>query len=215
MTFSNYLLNKSKFQGGINTIRFKPGFFKNAAFIIIKTLTVRSKCFNIFLFSYLVLVFLLIPDAVSGVGSGAESRVGHLKSTWQFYFAGTDSSRAFAHSDTLPEFDTVTLPHTFPRQDSAGPPPAGIGWYLTDIPISPTFSGKDLFIEFGGVCLRADVFADGRIAGESPFPYMPFRIDLTPFIQGQRKIRLAVRVDNRLRDRELPDKKANGFLPVY
>jgi beta-glucuronidase len=163
------------------------------------------------LFVHPLLALFLATGIVSGLDSGAETGAAHLRGPWLFFFAATDSSSVFATADSLPQCDTITLPHTFPRQDTAGPPPAGIGWYFTDIPVTPAFAGKDVFIEFGGVCLRADVFVNGTAAGKSPFPYMPFRVDCTRFAQGTETIRLAVRVDNRLRDREFPDTRANGW----
>ena len=178
---------------------------------IMKTLKVIFNLLTKILFPVLLQLFFFIHGSATGSDSGAEHGAARLKGAWLFFFAGKDSSSVFAHSDTFPECDTISLPHTFPRQDTAGPPPAGIGWYLTDIPVVPAFAGKDLFLEFDGVCLRAEVFANGTIAGQSPFPYMPFRVDLTRFAQDKGNIRLAVRVDNRLREREFPDTKANGW----
>jgi beta-galactosidase/beta-glucuronidase len=136
----------------------------------------------------------------------------HLPLTsWRFFYAGSDTGTGRVPVDSSENFTAVTLPHTFPRQDTAGTPPVGIGWYVTDVPVQPAFKGKDIYLEFDGVCLRADIFANGRIAGKSPFPYVPFRVDLTPHVPAKGSVRLAIRVDNRLRERELPDLKANGW----
>jgi hypothetical protein len=129
---------------------------------------------------------------------------------WKFHFSGTDSSFGYAATPDISSFKDVKLPHTFPRTSENSPPPQGVGWYICDIEI-PQILSKDVFIDFGGVCLRAKVFVDGVLAGESSLAYLPFRVDITSFLHGKTRVRIAVCVDNRLLPQQIPDRNARGW----
>ncbi|MBN1127624.1 MAG: hypothetical protein JXA71_01465 [Chitinispirillaceae bacterium] len=133
-----------------------------------------------------------------------------LADGWRFYFAGNDTA-ACSRRDTFPAGPAVSLPHVFPAADTSGRPIEGVGWYFRDLPMVSAYAGKSLFLDCGGACLRADVFVNGKPAGKSAFPYLPFRVDLTPVLPKKGSVRLAIRVDNRLREREVPDTRANGW----
>jgi beta-glucuronidase len=195
---------------GIKAALRLSGFIRSAALIILKASMVKYSCLSEILPVLLMLQVFFLPGA-AGSDSGVDIGAASLRGPWLFFFAGMDSSRAFAAADTLPQCDTVALPHTFPRRDTTVPPPAGIGWYFKNIPVSPEMAGHDVFLEFDGVCLRAEIFVEGRTAGKSLFPYVPFRVDLTPFVNNKGRIRVAIRIDNRLSEREFPDIKANGW----
>lgn len=152
----------------------------------------------------------------------ADSKTPVIDSNWQFYFAGKDSGTTLAHSGSPILCEAITLPHIFPLSGATTTPPTGFGWYFREIKIPGSFSGKDILLNFEGVCLRAEVYVDGTLAGESDFAYLPFAINLTPLIGGKTKVRLAVRVDNRLLPRQIPDVNAKGwwryggiFRPVF
>jgi beta-galactosidase/beta-glucuronidase len=135
-----------------------------------------------------------------------------LDSNWRFFFAGKDSSIANARSgDASPAGETIALPHMFPQKGANSVPAQGFGWYFRDIEIPPSFIDKDVFLDFEGVCLRSEVFVDGVPAGGNAFAYMPFRVNLTPFLHGKARIRVAIRIDNRLLPRQFPDNNARGW----
>jgi beta-glucuronidase len=134
-----------------------------------------------------------------------------LRDNWQFRFVGTDSSDGFATAPLPRGSRAVTLPHLFPRTGAGGSPAAGFGWYTADIDVPRSFAGKDVALEFDGVCLFARVFIDGAAAGGGDFPWLPFTVDCTPFLAGKTRIRCAVRVDDRLVPGRIPDDKALGW----
>jgi len=68
-----------------------------------------------------------------------------------------------------------------------------------------------VFLRFEGVALRSKIFVNGVIAGKSAFAFLPFKINLTPFLSGTTKVHLSVMVDNRLLDNSLPDTRARGW----
>jgi beta-galactosidase/beta-glucuronidase len=171
----------------------------------------RKRCASLrftarFFIVALVLVGSPVPDLCGAVRESIP-----LHDKWQFCFAGNDTSTAFLrHGDSLVR-GTVTLPHYFPSGSANNLPASGSGWYFRDITIPASFDNKDVSLDFDGVCLRAEVFVDGVAAGGSNFAYTPFSIELTPFIRGKTHARLAVRVDNRLQSRQIPDRNAKGW----
>ena len=130
---------------------------------------------------------------------------------WKFYFAGKDSSLSYIQYDSTRHYLDAAVPHTFPSGGKNNEPGQGFGWYYRDLDVPAPSSGKDLFMSFDGVALRAKVFVNGSIAGASDYPYLPFKIDLTPFISAGTRLHLAVMVDNRLLDGGLPDTRARGW----
>jgi beta-galactosidase/beta-glucuronidase len=157
------------------------------------------------------LSFFLIPRPLYGFSGSAHSNAILLDSNWQFIFTGNDSSESFTRIDTSRVYETVKLPHIFPQKKNDKAPVSGFGWYYRDIEIPSSFSDKEVFLEFEGVCLRSTIFVDGVSVAEKKFAYLPFGIDCTPYLQGKTHLRLAVRVDNRLLPRQFPDKNARGW----
>jgi beta-glucuronidase len=73
-------------------------------------------------------------------------------------------------------------------------------------------SEKDAVLFFEGVALRSKIFIiSGMIAGASEYAYLPFNINLKPFLHTGTRLHLAVMVDNQLLDGSLPDTRARGW----
>ena len=134
-----------------------------------------------------------------------------LTAGWKFLFIGDDTSTHYVHAAVTDSAVAVTVPHTFPCDGPNGTPLEGYGWYFRTVQAPDSLSGKELFLHFEGVCLYADVFVNGRIACSSAFAYMPFSVNLTPFIEKSETIQIAVRIDSRLRQHRIPDDKAKGW----
>jgi beta-galactosidase/beta-glucuronidase len=130
---------------------------------------------------------------------------------WKFYFARKDSSVSSIHYDSTRQYKDAAVPHTFPREGKNNEPGQGFGWYYRDLVVPASSAGKDAFLCFDGVALRAKIFVNGVIAGASDYAYLPFTINLTPFCHAGTRLRLAVMVDNRLLDGKLPDTRARGW----
>ena len=130
---------------------------------------------------------------------------------WKFYFAGRDSSSSYSHFDSTRRYKDVTIPHTFPASRKNNVPRQGFGWYFRDVEVPELSSDKEIFLSSEGVSLLAKVFINGTYAGASSYPYLPFSINLTPFLKGQTKLHVAVMVDNRLIAGRLPDTRARGW----
>ncbi|MDT0551836.1 beta-galactosidase GalB [Urechidicola vernalis] len=78
---------------------------------------------------------------------------------------------------------------------TGGLPIYGTSWYRKNFTIDAKHKGKQVTVEFDGVMNNAEIFINGEKAGERPFGYISFEVDLTPYIKfGQENI-IAVRVD--------------------
>lgn len=70
---------------------------------------------------------------------------------------------------------------------------AGVAWYWRDFTASAIAPGHAALIHFGAVDYRAEVYVNGRKAGQHDGGYVPFEVDATPWLRAGEN-QLAVRV---------------------
>lgn len=75
----------------------------------------------------------------------------------------------------------------------------GVGWYKKRFRLVPE-GGRRYFLRFEGVNQTAEVFVNGKPAGEHTGGYTAFNIDLTPFLEASGEQYIAVKADNSHRD---------------
>lgn len=95
-------------------------------------------------------------------------------------------------------FTEVNLPHTW-NQDALTAKInyyRGLGNYEKDIDIPANWQEKCIYLRFKGVNTIANVFINGKHAGEHRGGYTAFVIDLTPYIRWGEKNTIWVRVNN-------------------
>lgn len=95
-------------------------------------------------------------------------------------------------------FTEVNLPHTW-NQDALTAKInyyRGLGNYEKDIDIPVNWQGKCIYLRFKGVNTIANVFINGKHAGEHRGGYTAFAVDLTPYIRWGEKNTIWVRVNN-------------------
>lgn len=82
---------------------------------------------------------------------------------------------------------------------TGGLPFVGTGWYRTKFSV-PEFAGKNgkrVTVQFDGAMSGAQVWINGRKAGEWPYGYNSFYFDVTPYLNADGKDNvLAVRLEN-------------------
>lgn len=73
----------------------------------------------------------------------------------------------------------------------------GIGWYRKNFSIRKEDRNKIAYMQFDGVCMRSDVWLNGKHLGFHPYGYTPFYYDITPYLNpaGQPNV-VAVRAKN-------------------
>ena len=72
----------------------------------------------------------------------------------------------------------------------------GIGWYRKNFNIPASDVGKQIFLDIDGAMSFAKVYVNGEFAGEWPYGYASFRIDMTPHVKFGESNVVAVRLDN-------------------
>lgn len=152
--------------------------------------------------SRLILPFC-IPLCIGAYAHTAQ-RKSMINDNWTFSLS-TDSI-APAHPDFNDgTWQKLNLPHDwsvtqrFDRNAPAGNDgaylPTGTGWYRHTLNISPEKIGKKLQLYFEGAYMQSDVYVNGQRAGDNPYGYSSFFVDITPYVKAGENT-IAVRVDN-------------------
>lgn len=79
---------------------------------------------------------------------------------------------------------------------TGGLPFVGVGWYRTQFDIPAYQSGKKVTLLFDGAMSDAQVYVNGKKAGNWPYGYNSFYLDVTPFVKAGEKNTVAVRLEN-------------------
>ena len=77
-------------------------------------------------------------------------------------------------------------------------------WYFRTFSVSPAWSGRRLFLRFGAVNYRAEVFLNQRRLGSHEGGYTPFEFEVTDQVHFDKPNVLVVRVDNLLDATTIP-----------
>lgn len=135
-------------------------------------------------------IFLLL---ITFVARGAESPMRttmSLNHDWQFYFV----------EEGIASADYVTLPHTWSDEECR----LSTAHYIRNFAVPVTLRGKRLFLRFGGVQSVAEVFINGRYAGEHRGAYSAFTLEITDKVRYGESNILTVVVSNNPRADLLP-----------
>lgn len=101
----------------------------------------------------------------------------------------------------------VTLPHTWNAadgQDGGNDYYRGVCWYQKSFPHPELAPGEEVWIEFRGAAMTAEVFLNGRPLARHEGGYSTFRVDLTRGLEAQNV--LSVSVDNGANRKVYPQK---------
>ena len=121
-----------------------------------------------------------------------------------WYFARQDCGPALA----LAHGTAVTLPHTWNAQDGTDGGNdyyRGRCWYIKKFEAPALAAGEQLWAEFEGAAMTAEVFCNGKRIAQHAGGYSTFRAELTPHLQPGENL-LAVAVDNSENDTVYPQK---------
>jgi hypothetical protein len=75
----------------------------------------------------------------------------------------------------------------------------GTGWYARALTVPDAWAGARLWLNFGGAHPSAQVWLNGRFAGENDLPYVPFALEITDLVRPGAQNDLVVRVHERNR----------------
>ena len=123
---------------------------------------------------------------------------------------------------TLAHGTAVTLPHTWNAQDGTDGGNdyyRGRCWYVKKFYAPHLADGEQLWVEFEGAAMTAEVFCNDKSIAKHTGGYSTFRAELTPWLKPGENL-LAVSVDNSENDSVYPQKADFTFYgglyrPVY
>ena len=124
-----------------------------------------------------------------------------LNDNWYFLKQDCDAAQVLAHGES------ITLPHTWNAQDGTDGGNdyyRGVCGYAKSFTPPPLEDGEELWLEFEGVAMSAQVFLNGRRIAAHDGGYSTFRARLDGLTAGENV--LYVRVDNSANDRVYPQK---------
>lgn len=140
----------------------------------------------------------LIGLAMSLAASGTAARVRFtIDDGWRYAPGPLPGAEARGLDDSA--WQIVNLPHTWNATDAFDkekPYRRGIGWYRKSLTIGAGLRGKRLFLYFEGANQVADVYVNGRHAGQHIGGYTAFVFEVTDLVQYEEANVVAVRVDN-------------------
>ncbi|MCH5329660.1 MAG: beta-galactosidase [Alistipes sp.] len=133
---------------------------------------------------------LFVVFALAALHNRASGReIYSLNDNWKFFFRNENSSD---------EARSVTLPHTwaFDLRNNARAAVPATADYIRDLYIPSEWSGKRIFLRFGGAQNVADVFVNGRYAGEHRGSFTAFTLEITDKVRFDYNNSLHVMVSN-------------------
>ncbi|GAB1308901.1 beta-galactosidase GalB [Urechidicola sp. KH5] len=112
-------------------------------------------------------------------------------------------------SEHLPDFNDsdwrqLNVPHDWAIEGpfdknhdtrTGGLPIYGTAWYRKTFTIDKQHQNQQVTITFDGVMNNSEVFVNGQKAGERPFGYIGFEVNITPYIKFGEENTIAVRVN--------------------
>jgi hypothetical protein len=133
-----------------------------------------------------------------------------LNGIWQFRFDPDDTGLSAGWQSGEPpargaEATHIRVPFGWESKLSGvnRPDYKGVVWYWREFDLPREWQGKRLWLCFGAVDRKAQVWVNGNLAGEHEGGYSEFRLDITPYARFDRPNRLTVRVEDRT-DPETP-----------
>lgn len=140
----------------------------------------------------IAIFFTFVAQAVEPLRSSYS-----LNDDWMFFYASehdSDNARYVELPHTWND-DVAIADHDYRRTTAR---------YLRELYIPAEWSGKRLFLRFGGVQSVADVFVNGRHVGEHRGGYTAFTLEITHRVNYGANNQLLVEVSNSYRNDVLP-----------
>ena len=97
------------------------------------------------------------------------------------------------------KWEPVHLPHTWNSVDVMDDTPGyyrGVGLYKRKLRLPKKLPGKQVYLLFEGANQFAEIFINGKKAGEHTGGYAAFSVNITDFVSFENENELLVKVDN-------------------
>lgn len=145
------------------------------------------------------LLFLLLLSLAGSVAGAQPTTTQSINAHWLFQKGdGPDFSRAAPAAGWEP----ISLPHTWNAADTYDDTPGyyrGAGWYRKALYVPARPAGARVYLEFEGANQVAEVYVNGRKAGEHRGGYTAFRLPIDQLLKPDATAanEVLVKVDNR------------------
>ena len=121
---------------------------------------------------------------------------------WKFVLKDVENGQQAGLDDS--RWQNIDLPHDWSVKGQLSPTLAsatgylsgGIGWYRKHLEVPADKKDEKVYLYFGGVYNRSEVFVNGVSLGKRPNGYISFMYDATPYIKFGEENVIAVRVDH-------------------
>ncbi len=150
--------------------------------------------------------------------SASVREIANLNFGWRFEYGDVPGAESRTYDDS--EWTTVDLPHDFqisqqwiepsaderPDMDNSvanvksrlsarGFKEMGTGWYRRLLEADPSWQGRRVLLDFGGIMLTGDVYFNGEYVGGTDYGYLGFEVDVTGLVDYDNPNVIAVRAD--------------------
>jgi len=150
----------------------------------------------------LLVILISIFCASSSFAQAGFGRENLIHKNWKFVLKDVENGQQADLDDS--RWQTIDLPHDWSVKGQLSPTlasatgylPGGIGWYRKHLEVSADKQGEKVYLYFGGVYNRSEVFVNGVSLGKRPNGYISFMYDATPYIKFGEENVIAVRVDH-------------------
>lgn len=147
-----------------------------------------------------ILSFFML--SIATVGFASERKV-NMNANWKFHRGCMANAEQPAFNDS--QWKVIDLPHDWSVEPvpvqregitlgpfsrlsiggaDTGQTVGGEGWYRKEFTLLPEDAGKNLSLYFEGAYNQSEVWINGQKVCFTPYGYMPFRINITPFCKA-------------------------------
>ena len=135
----------------------------------------------------------------------------NLNGPWSLRFDPEDAGEAARWMDGgVPFPETITVPFPWGSRLSGVEDGADVAWYAREVTVPETWRGRRVFLVVGACDWKTDGWLDGQPLGTHRGGYIPFELELTPYVEWGRPQRLTLRVDDTPHPFKLEGKQGYG-----
>lgn len=148
---------------------------------------------------YLLCLSIILQLLLPASDIMAQNRTSYsINSNWQFFRGELPDSDA---TDKQLNWELVAIPHTWNAADVKDEVPGyyrGTSWYKKQLFIPASFKSKNVYLQFEAANQVAEVFVNGKKAGEHTGGYTAFNININPYINFNEGAanEIAIKVNN-------------------
>jgi beta-glucuronidase len=161
----------------------------------------------------LISKFLILSQVAFAIALSAQTDASRsIQKIWHFRYLDKDSIFDFKKVKSDIERDSlVSPPHSFNLNEKLGNHRAGFARYSQWLELPKNLQNRKAYFVSDGIALRCRVFIDSLLIGEHRYAWTPFSMDVTRCLKSGERHLISIVVDNRLLEKDIPDRKCDGW----